>query len=116
MMLENFFRQLTTEPDSISFSQSIELIESLYQFTETAFRNGTKHNAAGENNGSCKIFAFALLHRLSEPQTLQMFGDYYRKDVLLSPAGADHANIRQFMQYGWDGIEFEGQALSPKSA
>jgi HopJ type III effector protein len=57
-----------------------------------------------------------LLHRLSEPQTLQMFGDYYRKDVLSSPAGSDHANIRQFMQYGWDGIEFAGQALSPKSA
>ncbi len=115
-MLENFFRQLTTDPDSISFSQSIELIESLYNFTETAFRNGDKHNAAGENNGSCKIFAFALLHRLSEPQTLQMFGDYYRKDVLSSPAGSDHANIRQFMQYGWDGIEFAAQALSPKSA
>lgn len=115
-MLENFFRQLTTDPDSISFSQSIELIEHLYDFTETAFRNGEKQNAAGENNGSCKIFAFALLHRLSEPQTLQMFGDYYRKDVLSSPTGSDHANIREFMQYGWDGIEFAGQALRPKSA
>lgn len=115
-MLENFFRQLTTEPDTISFQQSIELIESLYDFTETAFRNGDKQNAAGENNGSCKIFAFALLHRLSEPQTLQMFGDYYRQDVLLSPAGTDHANIRQFIQYGWDGIEFSALALSPKVA
>lgn len=114
-MLENFFRQLTTEPDSISFQQSIELIESLYDFTETAFRNGDKHNAAGENNGSCKILAFALLHRLSEPQALQMFGDYYRQDVLLTPAGSDHANIRQFMQYGWDGVEFSGQALQPKA-
>jgi hypothetical protein len=113
-MLENFFRQLTTDPDTISFQQSIELIESLYNFTETAFRNGEKHNGAGENNGSCKIFAFALLHQLSAPQTLQMFGDYYRKDVLLSPAGTDHANIRQFIQYGWDGIEFSGQALSAK--
>lgn len=115
-MLESFFRQLTTDPDSISFQQSIMLIESLYEFKETAFRNGDKRNVAGENNGSCKIFAFALLHRLSEPQTLQMFGDYYRIDVLESPAGQDHANIRQFMQYGWDGIEFDGQAISPKSA
>ncbi len=47
-MLENFFRQLTTDPDSISFSQSIDLIESLYDFTETAFRNGDKQNAAGK--------------------------------------------------------------------
>jgi hypothetical protein len=114
-MLENFFRQLTTDPDSISFQQSIELIDHLYDFTETAFQNGDKHNAAGENNGSCKILAFALLHRLSEPQALQMFGDYYRVDVLSSPAGSDHANIRQFMQYGWDGIEFSALALKPKS-
>jgi hypothetical protein len=114
-MLEDFFRQLTTDPDSISFSQSLALIESLYDFTETAFRNGEQYNEAGENNGSCKIFAFALLHRLSEPQTLQMFGDYYRNDVLLSPAGTDHRNIRQFIQYGWNGIEFSGQALSPKA-
>jgi len=115
-MLEEFFRQLTIDPDSISFNQSIQLIDALYDFTPTAFKNGVQHNEAGQNNGSCKILAFALLHRLSEPQTLQMFGDYYRTDVLQQPAGTDHQNIRQFMQYGWDGVEFDGQALHGKAS
>lgn len=115
-MLEAFFRQLSTEPDTISFSQSIELIDALYQFTPTAFQNGDVLNAAGENNGSCKILAFALLHQLSEPQTLQLFGDYYRLEVLPDLKGNNHANIRNFMRTGWDGVKFSGQALRARAS
>ncbi len=113
-MLETFFRQLSTEPDSISFQQTITLIDALYDFTPTAFQNGEQSNAAGENNGSCKILAFALLHQLSEPQTLQLFGDFYRLEVLPDVKGTNHANIRNFMRTGWDGIEFHGTPLSGK--
>ncbi len=113
-MLETFFRQLSTEPDSISFQQTITLIDALYEFTPTAFQNGEQSNAAGENNGSCKILAFALLHQLSEPQTLQLFGDFYRLEVLPDVKGTNHANIRNFMRTGWDGIEFHGTPLSGK--
>lgn len=115
-MLEDFFRQLSSDPESISFAQSIALIDALYDFTPTAFVNGQQQNAAGENNGSCKILAFAALHQLSEPQTLQLFGDYYRLEVLPQPLGTDHANIRNFMRTGWDGVSFAGQALSGKSS
>jgi hypothetical protein len=114
-MLETFFRQLSTEPDSISFQQTIALIDALYDFTPTAFQNGAQFNAAGENNGSCKILAFALLHQLSEPQTLQLFGDYYRLEVMPDLKGNNHANIRNFMRTGWDGIEFHGTPLSGKA-
>ena len=38
-------------------------------------------------------------------------GDYYRVDVLQHPDATDHQNIRQFIQYGWAGITFEGCAL-----
>lgn len=113
-MLETFFRQLSTEPDSISFQQTITLIDALYEFTPTAFQNGEQSNAAGENNGSCKILAFALLHQLSEPQTLQLFGDFYRLEVLPDVKGTNHGNIRNFMRTGWDGIEFHGTPLSGK--
>ncbi|MFC0047745.1 HopJ type III effector protein [Rheinheimera tilapiae] len=113
-MLETFFRQLSTEPDSISFQQTITLIDALYDFTPTAFQNGEQSNAAGENNGSCKILAFALLHQLSEPQTLQLFGDFYRLEVLPDVKGTNHGNIRNFMRTGWDGIEFHGTPLSGK--
>ena len=114
-MLETFFRQLSTEPDSISFQQTIALIDALYDFTPTAFQNGEHSNAAGENNGSCKILAFALLHQLSEPQTLQLFGDFYRQEVLPDVKGTNHANIRNFMRTGWDGVEFHDAPLSGKA-
>lgn len=114
-MLEDFFRQLSIDPESITFEQSIALIDALYDFTPTAFTNGEASNEAGQNNGACKILAFAHLHQLSEPQTLQLFGHYYREDVLPNPVGDDHANIRNFMRTGWDGVEFAGQALTGKS-
>ncbi|MGH8558319.1 MAG: HopJ type III effector protein [Methylococcales bacterium] len=39
-------------------------------------------NDAGTNEGSCKIFFFALLHGLEKDKTLKLFGDYYRIDIL----------------------------------
>lgn len=115
-MLEEFFLQLSTEPESISFAQSIQLIDTLYEFTPTAFKNGEVENAAGENNGSCKILAFAALHQLSEPQTLQLFGDFYRVEVVPDLKGQNHANIRNFMRTGWDGVSFAEQPLRGKQA
>ena len=114
-MLQTFFIQLSTEPETISFDQSIALIDGLYQFTPVSFRNGELHNAAGENTGSCKILAFGLLHQLSAAQTLHLFGDYYRL-VLDTPKNTDHQNIRHFIRSGWDGIYFEQNPLSEKAA
>jgi len=71
-------------------------------------------NQAGTNEGSCKIFAFAQLNQLNQQQTLNLFGDYYRLDVLNNPDGTGHQNIRNFMQFGWDGIRFNGEALTAK--
>lgn len=113
-MLQQFFIQLSVEPQSISFEQSISLIDALYHFTPTAFKNGDLHNAAGENNGSCKILAFGQLHQLSEPQTLHLFGDYYRL-VLDTPQSDDHQNIRNFIRSGWNGVEFEQRPLQEKT-
>jgi hypothetical protein len=114
MDLDVFLRRLETSPDSIAFGDTIATIEANYDFAPTAFRNGDLLNAAGQNNGSCKIFSFARLHDLSASQTLHCFGDYYRKDVLGNPGGADHQNIRNFMKTGWAGISFEGAALKPR--
>ena len=113
-MLEHFFIQLSTEPDSISFEQSISLIDALYDFTPVAFQNGEQANAAGQNSGACKILAFGQLHQLSASQTLFLFGDYYRA-VLDNPRGDDHQNIRNFIRTGWDGVEFSAQALTAKA-
>jgi hypothetical protein len=112
-MLERFFIQLSTEPQTISFQQSIGIIDQMYHFQPCAFKNGSLQNQAGENIGACSILAFGLLHQLSEPQTLYMFGDFYQA-VLASPKGDDHLNIRNFMRSGWDGIEFTEQPLRLK--
>jgi len=114
MQLSIFLQRLRDAPASIAFDDTITLIDSLYDFTPTAFRNGSLLNEAGQNNGSCKIFSFAQTHGLSQMQTLHCFGDYYRKDVLGNPQGNDHQNIRNFMNSGWAGITFSTAALSPK--
>ena len=113
MNLESFLQTLNTRPDSIDFSDTMTIIDSLYNFEPCAFKNGNTHNAVNQNNGSCKLFAFAKLHELTEQQTLACFGQYYRNDVLNNPDGDDHQNIRNFMQSGWTGIEFESMPLNP---
>lgn len=114
MPIEALLQQLHISPSNIEFTDVMAVIDNAYNFSETAFKNGDTHNAAGTNNGSCKVFAFAKLQQLDKANTLALFGDYYRTDVLKHPDGEDHANIRNFMQFGWDGITFEGQALSAR--
>ena len=114
MTLDSFLEKLSSAPENIEFSETIAVIDGLYQFEPTAFRNGDAFNAAGQNSGSCKLFGFAKLQGLSEQQTLACFGRYYRDDVLLNPSGVDHQNIRNFMRTGWAGIAFEGEPLRLK--
>ena len=114
MSTVSFLKQLQENPKSITFQDTINVIDENYDFTPTTFQNGNQHNNAGENNGSCKIFSFAKLQNLSEEATLACFGSYYFDDVLKNPEGNDHQNIRNFMQFGWDRIHFEGEALQEK--
>ena len=118
MTINELIEKLNTQPDNIEFVEVIATIEAHYDYTPTRFTNGkngkTAINEAGQNEGSCKIFAFAKLNDLDEKQTLACFGQYYRDDVLSHPHGDDHANIRNFMHHGWDGIVFDGDALQQK--
>lgn len=106
--------QLKNEPETVQFNDVIAHIDANYDFTPTKFENGETVNEANQNNGSCKIFSFAKLNTLSKDETLSLFGDFYRKDVLENQEADDHQNIRNFMKFGWDGISFEGNALSEK--
>lgn len=112
--MENFLNKVKQNPKLITFQETIEVIDSNYSFTPTTFKNGNQLNNAGENNGSCKIFAFAKLNNLEKEETLSLFGSYYFDDVLKNPDGNDHQNIRNFMTFGWDGISFDGEALELK--
>lgn len=110
MLLE----QLKNSPEEIHFKDVITYIDENYNFTPTKFKNGTTVNEADQNNGSCKVFSFAKLNDLSKEDVLNLFGEFYREDVLKNPEGVDHQNIRNFMEFGWDGIVFEGEALRKK--
>ncbi len=112
--MKQFLQTLAAAPEGIAFSDTIAVIDTNYDFTPTAFKNGELQNEAGQNNGSCKLFSFAKLHNLTQQQTLYCFGAYYRDDVLKNPQAADHQNIRNFIKFGWDGVVFQGNALTTK--
>ncbi len=101
----------------LDFEDTMAVITEHFNYVPSAFTNGTSDtrvsNSAGQNEGSCKIFAFAKLLGLNEEQTLLCFGRFYQ-DVINTPDGTDHGNIRNFMRDGWKGILFEGQALTRK--
>ena len=118
MSLQTLLEQLKAAPESTNFTDVIAVIDDYYDYQDCEFTNGVGAtaavNAAGSNVGSCKILAFAQLNELSEAQTLACFGAYYRDDVLGSPEGSDHQNIRNFMKSGWAGVNFKGTALTAK--
>lgn len=108
------FEQLEKSPEEIQFKDVIAFIDEHYNFMPTKFTNGNTVNETNQNNGSCKVFSFAKLNDLSKQETLYLFGEFYREDVLKNPEVKDHQNIRNFMEFGWDGISFEGNALLRK--
>lgn len=117
MSIAKLLQRIRNDTQTVSFPHVIDTINAHYVYSPTQFTNGSGDdsvvNAAGTNEGSCRIFAFAQLNHLNEAETLVCFGQFYR-DVLATPNGTDHANIRTFMRHGWKGICFSGMALCEK--
>ena len=116
MTITEFKKKLKESPNNVEFSETIELIEALYDFTPTSFINGDLKNEAGENSGSCKVFAFAEAQSLTKTETLACFGSFYFEEVLNDPTGTGHQNIRNFMNSGFDGLTIKGTALTKKES
>lgn len=118
MDIEQLLLKIRHEPAVVTFDEVVATINAHYRYTPTRFTNGLGEskavNEAGQNEGSCRIFAFAWLHGLDEGETLACFGRFYREDVLGNPAGTDHSNIRNFMRDGWAGVTFDAEALAAK--
>ena len=116
MNLHTLHNQLENNPVAIEFNDVMDLVASLYNYQPTEFSNGLNDdkivNAAGTNEGSCRLFAYAMDQGFTQEQTLHCFGAYYRNDVLLHPENTDHGNIRNFIKYGWDGIHFAANPLA----
>ncbi|WP_420235105.1 HopJ type III effector protein [Pseudomonas sp. ABY48] len=92
------------------FADTLAFIAAGYDYQPQAFNNGGVHNAAGQNEGSCKTLGLALLEGLSDEEALLAFGEHYRS-VQATPEGSDHGNIRALMAHGLAGVTFEAQPL-----
>ncbi|ARV06744.1 type III effector [Polaribacter sp. SA4-10] len=113
MIIQQFITKLKVNPTEINFAETMQVIDDNYNFTPITFTNGGLKNNAGENAGSCKLFAFAKHQKLRKEETLCCFGEHY-KNVLEDENGDSHQNIRNFMKSGFEGLSFEGEALELK--
>ena len=113
MTIQEFKNTLQTDPSSIVFTETMQLIDDNYNFTPTSFTNGELQNKEGENSGSCKLFAFAILNELTKEETLACFGEHYQ-NVLEDSEGNGHQNIRNFIKTGFNGLVFDTIVLQAK--
>jgi hypothetical protein len=116
MIFQNLLTRL--QQGEADFEDVIAYVNDHYEYTPTRFSNGRGADAvvneAGKNEGSCRLFALAKIKDLNAADTVQLFGRFYRDDVLKNPQGTDHGNIRTFLREGWAGIQFDGVALTLK--
>lgn len=114
--IEEFISRLSE--GGVKFEETLRLIGRHYDYRPTGFRNGLGEavldNPAGTNEGSCKVFAFGMINNLVDEAVLEAFGEHYR-EVLADREGAGHQNIRNFMAFGYGGVEFDDMPLRPKS-
>lgn len=103
MSLAEFRAQLKN--NTHRFADTLSFIENNYTFQPTAFKNGSIENAQGQNEGSCKVMALAILENFSDEEALLAFAEHYR-DALASPEGQAHQNIRSLKQHGLGAVKF----------
>lgn len=113
MTLEELIKALDADIPDFAFNDVMAAIDAAFASTPCAFDNGEQKNAADENQGSCKVFAFARQAGLDKDKTLKLFAEHYR-NVIDDPEGSAHGNIRAFMRSGWDGVVLHGNPLSPR--
>lgn len=101
------------EAGHLVFKDVLAFIEANYIYTPVEFRNGEVYNPAGTNEGSAKVFSLAKIHGLNQLDTLKLFAEHYQA-VLDTPDATDHANIRNFIHYGWQGFGLPVNALTAR--
>lgn len=101
------------ESDTHQFASTLAFINQWFDFTPSAFRNGSVGNTAEQNQGSCRVLAMALQLGFSADQALKCFGEHYR-DVLATPDVDNHHNLRRLQQQGLVDIHFDRQPLQRK--
>lgn len=114
MNTEQYLKKIQST-EYVNFKEFIALIEKEYNFTNIAFKNGNLYNKDDENQGSAKVFCFALMYSLSKEQTLRCFGEHYKSVLNSKPEDKSHLNIRNFIKLGFKGLKIDKKALSKKT-
>jgi len=112
-MTQDEYIETLKSGEKMQFEDLMLIIDQDYNYTPAAFSNGEVENSIDENQGSAKLFCFAAVNQLSPLETLHCFGQYYQ-EVLNDPEGDSHANIRNFIIYGWEGLKFDSPVLDRK--
>ncbi len=107
--LETFLTGLASERHR--FADTLAFIDRWYSHCPTAFANGPVRNGADQNQGTCKVLGLAMLLGLDREQTLRCFGEHYR-EVLATPAGDNHHNLRRLLREGLVDIHFDSFPLT----
>ena len=113
MTIDELIKALKSNPADFCFADVMAAIDAAFVSQPCAFDNGEQKNGADENQGSCKVFAFARHAGLDEGDTLRLFAEHYQS-VLDDPDGSAHGNIRAFMRSGWAGVTLHGNPLTPR--
>mmetsp|Transcript_20097 Transcript_20097/g.40238 ORF Transcript_20097/g.40238 Transcript_20097/m.40238 type:complete len:208 (+) Transcript_20097:51-674(+) len=112
---ELFLQNVEMNPEGFTFNEFIEMVEGCYETGLIEWSNGSQKNPPGTNEGSAHVLSLAALADLPKEKALLLWAEHYR-DVLATPDGDDHQNIRQFMEKGWDGVDFSnGISLTKKN-
>jgi hypothetical protein len=104
----------TLESNENPFSDTLAFIDQWYEHTPCAFTNGNVANSENQNQGSCKVLAFAIAEGLTDLQALQCFGEHYR-DVIATPNVDNHHNLRRLLKDGLVDISFDGTPLKRRA-
>lgn len=101
--------------NTLPFSSSIFNIHNEYKYTPKPFEIEYIRSEGKGTEGSAKILAYAQINNLNTEQTLFLFGEHYQ-NVLDTPNGDNHKNIRALIKYGIAKVTFpEGYPIEKRN-
>ena len=103
--IEDAVSGLTRDPETMSFSDFLRIIDKNFRFIPCSFQVGRKNNQAWESQGSLKVLAYAVLMGYDTEQALILFGEHYRNVRDKWNWWEKHENIIQLMEHGIESVK-----------
>lgn len=104
---------LSDTEKEIDFDDIQRKIQAIFNTVPTRFVNTWEDNVEWSNEWSLRILAIALLFKLTDSNTLRLFGKHWT-EVQATPHGEKHQNIRQLDGFWLSGVKIYGVPFSEK--